>query len=139
MKTKQPINDNSLPKPVTDSQVKHHLYSLFIHKVDEKEQIVPAHTAGQLLLRHTHLQNMATFPETGCSYLYDQKEGHYRPLTETQLRVLVYQTMSNIGLSFFLSHQYLVKVTANLVVFTGDLTVSSQTVISLLLRTECLT
>lgn len=91
-------------------------------KVDGKDQIVPAHVAGHLLIRHTHLRHMTTFPDISCSYIYDQKAGHYRAFTEAQLRVIVYQLMSDMGLSHYLSHQYIVKVAANLVVLTGSLT-----------------
>lgn len=90
-------------------------------KVNDQDQMVPAHTAGLQLKEYTHLRHMHSFPETGCCYLYDKDCGHYIKLSEAQQRVIIVRTLSKIGLAKHLSHHYIVKVAANLLVFTGNL------------------
>jgi len=93
----------------------------FLHVVDGQEQMVPAHTAAQLILQTTVLRHMRSFPESGYCYIYDMNRGYYIAYTEAQLRIMVVQTLNDLGLSYYLSHQYIVKVGANLSVFTGQL------------------
>jgi D5 N terminal like len=112
---------NRTQKELLPATKRSDIASLFFEKVDGKEKWYGAHTAAQLLLLHTYLRDMISSTDTGLTSIYYPEKGHYVYLSQAKLRVVVYQTFCQLGLTSYLHNFFITKVTENLVIFTGVL------------------